>query len=228
MYCTTLSTGASNDTNSQNNLSPIEKFFSNCPDNAFQISEKYTVLQRLGSVLKVAPKLFGIGFVAMAVGSCFTHVLSVARSSISTSVGGLPLFLSLFHGFADAFKISLAIGMYLAVSTNLRYQFVSLDTCLPHQPSHSLVLPPVSHSFCLPHPLNPLTPSPSRSPSLTPLPSALPPPKPHIPSSILSASSHTHFPRPPTLSHPPNLFISRCLYQFEVSIRCWNNGSESY
>lgn len=125
MLCTTHSTGASNDANSQTNLSPIEKFFSNCPDNAFQISEKYTILQRLGSVLKVAPKLFVIGFVAMAVGSCFTHVLSVARSSFSTSIGGLSLFLSLFHGFADAFKISLAIGMYLAVSTNLRYQFVA-------------------------------------------------------------------------------------------------------
>ena len=119
-------TGASkDDTSSHKNQSPVEKFFSNCPDNAFQISEKYTVLQRFGSILKVAPKLFGIGFVAMAVGSSFTHILSVARSSLSTSIGGLQLFTSLFHGFVDAFKISLAIGVYLAVSTNLRYQFVA-------------------------------------------------------------------------------------------------------
>ena len=120
-------TGASDDTSGHKNLSPVEKFFSNCPDNAFQISEKYTVLQRFGSILKVAPKLFGIGFVAMAVGSCFTHVLSVARTSLSSpaSIGGLQLIFSLFHGFADAFKISLAIGVYLAVSTNLRYQFVA-------------------------------------------------------------------------------------------------------
>ena len=107
-------------------LTPFQEFLEGCPDNAFQRvvpgGKDFTLTERSFSILKAAPKLFIIGFFAMAVGTGLTSSLAFLRSFISTgSLAGS------IHpeGFITFLKVSIAIGIYLAVSANLRYQFVA-------------------------------------------------------------------------------------------------------
>jgi hypothetical protein len=109
------------------------KFSDGCPDNAFQkvttLGPNFSIVQRIFSVFKVAPKLFVIGFVAMALGTGFTTILSLARSFIQQGAK-LSFFSGLINqstinGFIDLLRNSFAIGVYLAVSSNLRYQFIA-------------------------------------------------------------------------------------------------------
>jgi hypothetical protein len=109
------------------------KFSDGCPDNAFQkvttMGPTFSILQRIYSVFKVAPKLFVIGFVAMALGTGFTTILSLVRTFVQQG-GKLSVFSGLIsqstlNGFIELFKTSFAIGIYLAVSSNLRYQFIA-------------------------------------------------------------------------------------------------------
>jgi hypothetical protein len=109
-----------------------EAFLSGCPDNAFQKNSPggltYSVPQRIFSMIKVAPKLFVIGFIAMALGTVFTTILALARTLIQNGgkVAGFGLFnKAAIDGLIELFKTSTAIGLYLAVSTNLRYQVVA-------------------------------------------------------------------------------------------------------
>lgn len=109
-------------TTSTEKLSLLQEFFAGCPDNAFQRGAGYNFFQRLAAIIKAAPKLFLIGFAAMAVGSGLTSSLGAIRSIMTGVHSGEA---ASFDSLLNLFQISAATGVYLAVSTNLRYQFVA-------------------------------------------------------------------------------------------------------
>ncbi|KAF5181332.1 Reticulata-related 4 protein [Thalictrum thalictroides] len=103
------------------NAGPIAKFFSNCPDNAFQIAlggTSYSFIQRLGAIARNAAKLFAVGTSASLVGTGVTNALIKARKTVDKSVADdveeLPIV-----------STSVAYGVYMAVSSNLRYQLLA-------------------------------------------------------------------------------------------------------
>ena len=111
--------------------SAFATFLAGCPDNSFQKTSpgsSYSILQRIFAMIKVAPKLFVIGFIAMALGTGFTTALSLVRTLVQSGgkfTGPALLSKATLDGTIDLLKNSVAIGVYLAVSTNLRYQIVA-------------------------------------------------------------------------------------------------------
>ncbi|XP_010269771.1 PREDICTED: protein RETICULATA-RELATED 4, chloroplastic-like [Nelumbo nucifera] len=114
----------------------IAKFFHNCPDNAFQVAlagTSYSFLQRIGAIVRNGAKLFAVGTSASLVGTGITNALINARKAIDKS----------FAGEAEDVPIlstSVAYGVYMAVSSNLRYQVLAgvieqriLEPFLHHQ-----------------------------------------------------------------------------------------------
>ncbi|KAK9283933.1 hypothetical protein L1049_012190 [Liquidambar formosana] len=100
---------------------PIAKFFYSCPDNAFQVAlagTSYSLLQRIGAIGRNGAKLFVVGTGASLVGTGITNVLINARKALDKS----------FAGEAEDVPIistSVAYGVYMAVSSNLRYQVLA-------------------------------------------------------------------------------------------------------
>nr|KJB09375.1 hypothetical protein B456_001G137600 [Gossypium raimondii] len=85
----------------------ISKFFYSCPDNAFQVAlpgTSYSLLQRLGAVMRNGAKLFAVGT---------TSSLAVDKTS-AAEVENVPIL-----------STSVAYGVYMAVSSNLRYQVLA-------------------------------------------------------------------------------------------------------
>ncbi|XP_059651909.1 protein RETICULATA-RELATED 4, chloroplastic-like [Cornus florida] len=100
---------------------PIAKFFYRCPDNAFQVAlagTSYSFLQRIGAILRNGAKLFAVGTSASLVGTGITNLLINARKAIDKSFAAeaedVPLL-----------STSVAYGVYMAVSSNLRYQVLA-------------------------------------------------------------------------------------------------------
>lgn len=99
----------------------IAKFFYGCPDNAFQVAlagTSYSFLQRIGAIVRNGTKLFAVGTGASLVGTGITNALIIARKSIDKS----------FAVEAEDVPIlstSVAYGVYMAVSSNLRYQVLA-------------------------------------------------------------------------------------------------------
>ncbi|OUZ99576.1 Protein of unknown function DUF3411 [Macleaya cordata] len=103
------------------NAGSIAKFFHSCPDNAFQIAlsgTSYSFLQRLGSIMRNGAKLFAVGTSASLVGTAATNALIKARTAVDKSSVGeveeIPIV-----------STSVAYGVYMAVSSNLRYQLLA-------------------------------------------------------------------------------------------------------
>ncbi|KAG6628273.1 hypothetical protein CIPAW_14G003000 [Carya illinoinensis] len=100
---------------------PIAKFFYGCPDNAFQVAlagTSYSFLQRIGAIMRNGAKLFVVGTGASLVGTGITNVLINARKAVDKS----------FAGEAEDVPVlstSVAYGVYMAVSSNLRYQVLA-------------------------------------------------------------------------------------------------------
>ncbi|KAL9265489.1 RETICULATA-RELATED 4, chloroplastic-like protein [Drosera capensis] len=100
---------------------PIAKFFYGCPDNAFQVAmagTSYSFLQRVGAIVRNGAKLFVVGTSASLIGTGATHLLINIRKTIDKT----------FEGEADDVPIiptSIAYGVYMAVSSNLRYQVLA-------------------------------------------------------------------------------------------------------
>ncbi|KAG6789484.1 hypothetical protein POTOM_005582 [Populus tomentosa] len=100
---------------------PVSKFFYSCPDNAFQVAlagTSYSFLQRIGAILRNGAKLFAVGTGASLVGVGITNALINARKAFDKS----------FAGEAEDVPIlstSVAYGVYMAVSSNLRYQILA-------------------------------------------------------------------------------------------------------
>lgn len=103
------------------NSGAIAKFFYNCPDNAFQVAlagTSYSLLQRFGAIVRNGAKLFAVGTSASLVGTGVTNALINARQAVSkdldSEVENLPIL-----------STSIAYGVYMAVSSNLRYQVLA-------------------------------------------------------------------------------------------------------
>ncbi|KAI6685491.1 hypothetical protein NL676_031404 [Syzygium grande] len=98
----------------------LAKFFYSCPDNAFQIALpgiSYSFLQRIGSILRNGTKLFAVGTASSLVGTFVTNALINARKAVDNSsaeVENVPIL-----------STSAAYGVYMAVSSNLRYQVLA-------------------------------------------------------------------------------------------------------
>ncbi|KDP43581.1 hypothetical protein JCGZ_16868 [Jatropha curcas] len=99
----------------------IARFFHNCPDNAFQVAlagTSYSFLQRVGAIVRNGSKLFVVGTSASLIGVGITNVLINARKAFDKT----------FAGEAEDVPIlstSAAYGVYMAVSSNLRYQILA-------------------------------------------------------------------------------------------------------
>ncbi|PQM35253.1 protein RETICULATA-RELATED 4 chloroplastic [Prunus yedoensis var. nudiflora] len=98
------------------NAGAITKFFHGCPDNAFQIAlsgTSYSLLQRIGGVV-----LFAVGTASSLVGTAVTNALINARKAVDKDKAGeienVPIV-----------STSVAYGVYMAVSSNLRYQVLA-------------------------------------------------------------------------------------------------------
>ncbi|KAJ6409124.1 hypothetical protein OIU84_008758 [Salix udensis] len=103
------------------NAGTIAKFLHNCPDNAFQVAlagTSYSVLQRLGAIARNGAKLFAVGTASSLVGTAVTNALINARKTVDKSAAGevenVPII-----------STSVAYGVYMAVSSNLRYQILA-------------------------------------------------------------------------------------------------------
>ncbi|XP_020114347.1 protein RETICULATA-RELATED 4, chloroplastic-like [Ananas comosus] len=100
---------------------PIAKFFYSCPDNAFQVAlagTSYSVLQRVGAIVRNGSKLFVVGTGASLIGTGITNVLINIRKAFDKD----------FASEAEDVPVlstSIAYGVYMAVSSNLRYQILA-------------------------------------------------------------------------------------------------------
>ncbi|KAH6767664.1 UvrABC system C protein, partial [Perilla frutescens var. hirtella] len=104
-----------------NNAGRLAKFFYSCPDNAFQIAlagSSFSLLQRFGSMARNGAKLFAVGTTSSLVGTAVTNALINARKAVKHSAGdeveNVPIL-----------KTSVAYGVYMAISSNLRYQVLA-------------------------------------------------------------------------------------------------------
>ncbi|KAG6406257.1 hypothetical protein SASPL_133856 [Salvia splendens] len=99
----------------------LSKLFYGCPDNAFQVAlagTSYSFVQRIGAIVRNGAKLFAVGTSASLVGTGVTNLLITARKAIDKS----------FAGEAEDIPIlstSAAYGVYMSVSSNLRYQVLA-------------------------------------------------------------------------------------------------------
>ncbi|KAG0561257.1 hypothetical protein M758_9G048700 [Ceratodon purpureus] len=99
----------------------LAKFFYNCPDNAFQVAlgaQSFTLLQRIGAIVRNGSKLLAVGTTASLVGTASTNALIAVRRKLDKN----------FEGESEDIPIlqtSLAYGVYMAISSNLRYQILA-------------------------------------------------------------------------------------------------------
>ncbi|CAL1371667.1 unnamed protein product [Linum trigynum] len=99
----------------------ISTFFYSCPDNAFQVAfagTSYSLVQRLGAIVRNGAKLFLVGTSASLIGVGVTNTLINLRKAVDKS----------FAGEAEDMPIlstSAAYGVYMSVSSNLRYQVLA-------------------------------------------------------------------------------------------------------
>ncbi|XP_057797924.1 protein RETICULATA-RELATED 4, chloroplastic-like [Salvia miltiorrhiza] len=103
------------------NAGRIAKFFYSCPANAFQIAlpgSSFSLMQRIGGVVRNGAKLFAVGTTSSLVGTVVTNALINARKAVKDSdrddVENVPVI-----------KTSVAYGVYMSVSSNLRYQILA-------------------------------------------------------------------------------------------------------
>ncbi|KAI4382988.1 hypothetical protein MLD38_008875 [Melastoma candidum] len=103
------------------NAGAVSKFFYGCPDNAFQVAmagTSYSLLQRAGAVVRNGAKLFVVGTGASLIGTGVTNVLINIRKffdkDFAVEAEDVPVL-----------STSVAYGVYMAVSSNLRYQVLA-------------------------------------------------------------------------------------------------------
>eukprot|EP00195_Chlamydomonas_chlamydogama_P009501 CAMPEP_0202893172 /NCGR_PEP_ID=MMETSP1392-20130828/2802_1 /ASSEMBLY_ACC=CAM_ASM_000868 /TAXON_ID=225041 /ORGANISM="Chlamydomonas chlamydogama, Strain SAG 11-48b" /LENGTH=369 /DNA_ID=CAMNT_0049577409 /DNA_START=196 /DNA_END=1306 /DNA_ORIENTATION=- len=97
-------------------------FFARCPDNAFQRvqpgMEPFSLVQRVGAIIRNGAKLLGVGFCASMLGVGMTNTLAAIRQMIDPTWAppNKP---------QDVLPTSVAYGVYMSISSNLRYQFIA-------------------------------------------------------------------------------------------------------
>ncbi|XP_042004232.1 protein RETICULATA-RELATED 4, chloroplastic-like [Salvia splendens] len=103
------------------NAGRLAKFLHGCPDNAFQLAlpgTSFSLLQRIGAIARNGAKLFAVGTTSSLVGTVVTNAFINARKAVDQSAGdeleNVPIL-----------STSVAYGVYMAVSSNLRYQVLA-------------------------------------------------------------------------------------------------------
>ncbi|KAG4973591.1 hypothetical protein AAZX31_11G091800 [Glycine max] len=100
---------------------PVAKFFHGCPDNAFQVAlsgASYSLIQRVGAIVRNGAKLFAVGTASSLVGTAMTNAFINAKKAVNkTSEGEIEN--------VPVLSTSAAYGVYMAVSSNLRYQVLA-------------------------------------------------------------------------------------------------------
>ncbi|KAJ9698039.1 hypothetical protein PVL29_007241 [Vitis rotundifolia] len=103
------------------NAGAIAKFFHSCPENAFQVAlagTSFSFLQRIGAIVRNGSKLFAVGTTSSLVGTLVTNAIINARKAVDSSSAGevedVPVV-----------STSVAYGVYMAISSNLRYQVLA-------------------------------------------------------------------------------------------------------
>ncbi|KAL3653361.1 Protein RETICULATA-RELATED 4, chloroplastic [Castilleja foliolosa] len=103
------------------NAGRLAKFFYSCPDNAFQLAlpgTAFSFLQRMGAIVRNGSKLFVVGSTSSLVGTVVTNAVINARKAVDQSAKdeaeNVPVI-----------STSVAYGVYMAVSSNLRYQVLA-------------------------------------------------------------------------------------------------------
>ncbi|KAL1552959.1 Protein RETICULATA-RELATED 4, chloroplastic [Salvia divinorum] len=103
------------------NAGRLAKFLHGCPDNAFQLAlpgSSFSLLQRIGAIVRNGAKLFAVGTTSSLVGTVVTNAFINARKAVDQSAGdeleNVPIL-----------STSVAYGVYMAVSSNLRYQVLA-------------------------------------------------------------------------------------------------------
>ncbi|KAK7334755.1 hypothetical protein VNO80_26518 [Phaseolus coccineus] len=100
---------------------PIAKLFYGCPDNAFQVAlpgTSYTLLQRIGAIVRNGAKLFVVGTSASLVGTIITNALINVKKAVNKT----------FAAQAENLPVistSVAHGVYMVVISNIRYQVLA-------------------------------------------------------------------------------------------------------
>lgn len=103
------------------NASAIAKFFSSCPDNAFQIAlagRSFTLVQRLGAFVRNAAKLLAVGTTASFIGTSVTNTVLKAKAAVNKDLEDEVVEIPVV-------QTSVAYGVYMAISSNLRYQILA-------------------------------------------------------------------------------------------------------
>ncbi|KIY99940.1 hypothetical protein MNEG_8023 [Monoraphidium neglectum] len=127
---------------------PFGRFFEGVPDNAFQVVQPgmapFSLGQRFKAPLRNGLKLFGVGLGASLVGVVVTNSLIILRTLIDTDfvplnqpqasaptlqppaprAAALPMLRGLLFA-PSVFATSLAYGVYMATSSNIRYQILA-------------------------------------------------------------------------------------------------------
>lgn len=102
--------------------SAVWEFVQSCPDNCFQkvqpSSETFTIGQRVGALAVNGAKLLAVGTVASLVGVGIINTIIIARHNLDP--GWVPL-----NPPQNILQTSVAYGVYMAVSSNLRYQLIA-------------------------------------------------------------------------------------------------------
>ncbi|EFJ52087.1 hypothetical protein VOLCADRAFT_79235 [Volvox carteri f. nagariensis] len=100
----------------------VANFFARCPDNAFQKvppgMEPFTLTQRIGAILRNGSKLLGVGFCASMIGVGVTNALLAVRQLMDPSLAP-P------NAPQNVVATSAAYGVYMSISSNLRYQIIA-------------------------------------------------------------------------------------------------------
>eukprot|EP00210_Caulerpa_lentillifera_P004140 g3946.t1 len=98
------------------------RWFRSCPENAFQVVQKgtdpFSAFQRFGSVIRNGTKLMVVGLLCSGIGVASTNALLKLRSILD------PHFVQQ-NPSQDIVKMALGYGVYMATSSNLRYQIVA-------------------------------------------------------------------------------------------------------
>ncbi|CAD6234812.1 unnamed protein product [Miscanthus lutarioriparius] len=103
------------------NASAIAKFFSSCPDNAFQIAlagRSFTLVQRLGAFVRNAAKLLAVGTTASFIGTSVTNTVLKAKAAVNKDLEDEVVEIPVV-------QTSVAYGVYMSISSNLRYQLLA-------------------------------------------------------------------------------------------------------
>lgn len=100
----------------------LMNFFASCPDNAFQRvppgMSPFSLGQRIGAILRNGGKLLTVGFCASMLGVGITNALVTVRQMLDPTWAppNKP---------QDVLHTSAAYGVYMSVSSNLRYQIIA-------------------------------------------------------------------------------------------------------